>query len=85
MKVKDLIKALLEVDQDAKVLFQMDDGCCGDYFELDNPDLDLETDQYKDEKWVQIRFPSLPFLSSCISSGLAQRAVAKHRKIWDKE
>jgi hypothetical protein len=81
MKVKELIKELLEYDQEAEVIFSQSDGCCGEHFDLNDPDIDDLSYKHKDVEYKMIRFyfPALPFLSSCIASGIAQRAVASHR------
>lgn len=81
MKVKELITQLLEFDQEAEISFQIADGCCGDYEFLENPDTDQFDYMEKGKKhvYVNMRFPSLEIMSSCIASGIAKRAVDAHR------
>jgi hypothetical protein len=83
MKVKELIVQLLEMNQDADVSFQIAEGCCGDYDYLGDPDLDevpyhTRTNEEK-TFFVNFRFPALDHMTSCISTGIAKRAVERHR------
>lgn len=81
MKLVEYLKQFEGMDSEAEVCFSMQNGCCGDTFDLEAP----EIDQFKTigrragepEHYVTIRFPALDFLSSCIRSGAAQRAGAK--------
>lgn len=79
--VKELIKQLLEFNQDAEISFQIGDGCCGDYDFLEG--LDMDENSYVENGvkhyYINFRFDPLEVISSCIASGIAKRAVARHR------
>jgi len=85
MKLKDLLEELKDLDPEATVFFQMNDGCCGEVFDLDDPYIDATLDTHKkdpitgksgwvkaegNEQSVRIILPALPMVSSCIKSGM---------------
>ena len=74
MKVKDLIKELQQLPQEADIGFRMADGCCGDSFELGDPELEDMSYRYKGHghEYINFDFPPLDFLSSCMKSSAAQ-------------
>ena len=81
MKVKDLIEKLSAIkNQEGEISFLMDDGCCGDFIELDPP-YNIEEAVLKGyEPWTVIRFNAIEILSTCIGSGRAHRSVLEYRK-----
>lgn len=80
MKVKDLFEG---VDPEAEIIFQMSDGCCAETFDLDEPLTDpgsyFDKEKGKEVVYCRVVFPALDFLTSCISSSIAQSAVKAHR------
>lgn len=81
MKVKDLIEVLQKADPESEVCFIMDDGCCGDWLDLDAYDFDILPYSSKELPLAQIRFSPLPGYHSCIQSGGTKEA---HEKYWNR-
>lgn len=77
MKTKELLELLSKADPEEKVIFWIDDGCCGDFLELDLYDVELY-----DIKPVNavLRFNALPGYKSCIQSGGTKRADKEYWK-----
>lgn len=71
MKVKDLLKALEGANPDDDITFKLDEGCCGDWFDLEC----YEMSQSSFNTWglFSLRFKCLPGYESCISSGQMKR------------
>lgn len=75
---KELIEELQKVPEDTEVYFQMNDGCCGDYIEmeLDSAEADThiisKTSQFS---IIQIRLKALPGYTSCIKSSKTKEFI----------
>lgn len=87
MKNKELIEVLKKCDPEQDASFQMDDGCCGDYIELDDyyfehtTDYNRVTHKFDVPGWLTIRFKALPGYRSCRQSSGTKRA---DKEYWDK-
>jgi len=66
MKLSDFLQLFHGMSPSSEVSFKMDVGCCGDFEQLDNPDVD----EYNG--FVFVSFPALDFLSSCRTYGNAK-------------
>jgi hypothetical protein len=81
MKVKDFLAQFEGADPESDVFFNISDGCCGDYEQLGDPDVDVEEkSKYFPHGMVQLRFPALWFFDTCITSGQARKAAEAHKK-----
>lgn len=78
MKLSEYLKQFEGMDPEAEVYFQMADGCCGDTFTLDDPEIDqckeVAHGKFLTTHYLTVRFPALDFLRSCRRSGAAKRA-----------
>ena len=72
MKVSELIVELQKLNQDSELPFWIDDGCCGDYLDLDLYDVSIY-DHDKTNVVGALRFSSLPGYRSCIQSSQTKR------------
>lgn len=81
MKVKELLEQLKNADPEIEIEFKILEGCCGDYDELDDPEIDVTAVgdwTWKDGR-VVFEFAPLWFFNTCITSGKV-RKVAKEFK-----
>lgn len=80
MKAKELIEALQKADPESDVCFLIDDGCCGDWIDLNAYDFETMSLE-KHGSWTRISFSALPGYRSCIQSGGTKSADEKY---WEK-
>jgi hypothetical protein len=88
MTVAELIAELQKVDGDTTVQFQIDDGCCGDSEDLGTPSVDasiFKTEGRKEIHLMQIRFPAMRGLESCIKAGQTKLFIEKLYKSTDEK
>ena len=76
MKVKELIEQLQKADPDTDVSFWIDDGCCGDFIDLEIYDVSIY--DYSKPITAALRFQALPGYKSCIQAGGTKRADEKY-------
>jgi hypothetical protein len=78
----ELIESLKDIPDDTELRFQMDDGCCSDWFDLDAPRVSTYIADGIHNKFneVQIRFYSLPHFKTCIRSGRMNRLLEECEK-----
>lgn len=69
-----LIEELKKVPADTEINFEMDDGCCGDYMELDLAFAEaLSYD--KDTHHFRVRVQAIEGFQSCIKSGNTKKYI----------
>lgn len=70
-----LIEELQKVPGDTEVQFEMDDGCCGDYMELELGFAEGDNFKYdkKDHYQMRIRVHAIEGFTSCIKAGKTKR------------
>lgn len=77
MKAKELKELVNQLSDEDDILFNIDSGCCGDYEELEVHDLDL----FKSfERFLIVRFKSLPGYRSCLQVGCTKRQDEEYWK-----
>jgi hypothetical protein len=78
MKVKELLEVLQKSDPESYICFAMDDGCCGDWLDLEAYEARLLDYYPPNLPQVQVHFVAVPGYHSCISSsGIKNR----HQKV----
>jgi hypothetical protein len=85
MKAKELIEELQKVGPETEIQFNIQDGCCGDYIELDIIDSEFGTrfkDTKHEEDLARFMFAPLPGYNSCSQSGGTKRLDEKY---WEKK
>lgn len=78
MTVKELIEELKNVPEDTKIVFTMDDGCCGDFFQLEFSSCDTDKVSLpKEEPYYkcEIRLKAMEGFTSCIKSGRTKEFI----------
>jgi hypothetical protein len=78
MKVKELIDELNKADPESEVQFMMDDGCCGDWLDLECYGADT-LDVGETLPLIQVRFHPVPGYVSCRQGSATKRA---HEAYW---
>lgn len=79
MKVKELIEALQQCDSGEDICFLMNDGCCGDFLDLEAYEVDV-LDTGRNAPWPRIWFRAVPGYRSCIQSGGTKKADEEYWK-----
>jgi hypothetical protein len=79
MKASELIKELQNVPGDTEINFEMDDGCCGEWMDLELNFVDAEVVDVKFETYTvcKIRFKAIDGFTSCIKSGSTKQFIKK--------
>lgn len=77
MTAKELILELSKVPEETIIEFQIADGCCNDYEQLNLLFADADTYVYTNETihTIQIRFEALTGFESCIKAGRTKEFI----------
>lgn len=82
MTKRELLEELKDVNPDAEIYFEAQDGCCGDTRDLEGADVRVyEPSKYSEQGSVHVSFGPLPGFYSCIQSGTTKKA---HNEYWTK-
>jgi hypothetical protein len=80
LTIKDLKELLKQIDgmpDDASVGFNMQSGCCGDTEQMRVQSVNVYTKEKSLIDWVEIRFESLPGYETCIQAGATLKGSEK--------
>lgn len=76
MKVKDILEQLNKLSPEEDLAFWMDDGCCGDFMELNLYDISVY--DHNHPALGAMRFSTLPGYKSCIQSSNTKKSDEKY-------